>query len=130
MILRTGTRKNYRIWFLPTSGITSCGISQGEIISVNWLLCYWFFELFLEIVTNLCIKGSTKVFNKRIDTFVVAPLFENPFPAKLSDLKKWDIVLKNILFYIDGPSKFYKNYMIKKGTYTSRNLSFILKEKK
>ena len=31
------------IWFLPTSGISSCGISQGEIISVNWLLCYRFF---------------------------------------------------------------------------------------
>ena len=44
--------KNYRIWFLrflgflPTSGLSSCGISQGEIISVNWLLCYRFFVLF------------------------------------------------------------------------------------
>ena len=46
MILRTGTRKNYRIWFLPTSGISSCGISQGKIISVNWLLCYRSFEAF------------------------------------------------------------------------------------
>ena len=36
--------KNYRIWFLPTSGISSCGISQGKIISVNWLLCYRFFR--------------------------------------------------------------------------------------
>ena len=35
LILRTGTKKNYRIWFLPTSGISSCGISQGQIISVN-----------------------------------------------------------------------------------------------
>ena len=39
------TRKNYRIWFLSTSGISSCGISQGKIISVNWLLCYRFFLL-------------------------------------------------------------------------------------
>ena len=30
--------KNYRIRFLPTSGISSSGISQGKIISVNWLL--------------------------------------------------------------------------------------------
>ena len=30
--------KKYRIWFLPTSGISSCSISQGKIISVNWLL--------------------------------------------------------------------------------------------
>ena len=33
--------KNYRIW-LPTSGISSCGISQGKIIPVNWLHCYRF----------------------------------------------------------------------------------------
>ena len=45
MIFRTGTRKNYGIWFLPTSGISSCGISQGKIISLNWLLCYRFFDL-------------------------------------------------------------------------------------
>ena len=32
------------IWFLPTSGISSCGISQGKIILVNWLLCYGFFD--------------------------------------------------------------------------------------
>ena len=43
MILRTGTRINFWIWFLPTYGISSCGISQGEIILVNWLLCYRFF---------------------------------------------------------------------------------------
>ena len=43
MISRTGTRKNYRIWFLPTSGISSWGISQGKIVSVNWLLFYRFF---------------------------------------------------------------------------------------
>ena len=36
--------KKYRIWFLPTSGISSCVISQGKIISVNWLLCYRFFH--------------------------------------------------------------------------------------
>ena len=40
MILRTRTRKNYRVWFLPTSGTSSCGISQADFISVNWLLCY------------------------------------------------------------------------------------------
>ena len=40
MFIRRGTRKNYRIWFLPISGISSCGLSQGKIISVNWLLCY------------------------------------------------------------------------------------------
>ena len=28
---------------MPTSGISSFGISQGKIISVNWLLCYRFF---------------------------------------------------------------------------------------
>ena len=44
MILRTETRKNYRIWFLHTSRISSCGISQGNIISVNWLVCYRFFH--------------------------------------------------------------------------------------
>ena len=43
MILRTGTRKNFKIWFLPTSGISSCSFSLGKIISVNWLLCYRFF---------------------------------------------------------------------------------------
>ena len=43
MILRTAIRKNYRIWFLPISEISSCGISHGKIISVNWLLCYRFF---------------------------------------------------------------------------------------
>jgi len=43
MIWRSGTRKNYRIWFLPTSGISSCGISQGKTISVNSDLCYRFF---------------------------------------------------------------------------------------
>ena len=37
-------RKNYRIWFLPTSGISSSGIWQSKTISVNWLLCYGFFE--------------------------------------------------------------------------------------
>ena len=36
--------KKYRIRFLPTSGISSCVISQGKIISVNWLLCYRFFH--------------------------------------------------------------------------------------
>ena len=40
--------KKYRIWFLPTSGISSCGISQSKITSVNWLLCYRFFN-YLEI---------------------------------------------------------------------------------
>ena len=35
--------KSYRILFLPTLGIFSCGFSQGKIISVNWLLCYRFF---------------------------------------------------------------------------------------
>ena len=34
-----GTRKKYRIWFLPPSRISS-GILQGKFISVNWLLCY------------------------------------------------------------------------------------------
>ena len=43
MILRTAIRKNYRIWFLPISEISSCGISHGKMISVNWLLCYRFF---------------------------------------------------------------------------------------
>ena len=43
MILWNGTRKNYIIWFLSTSGISSYGISQGKIISVNWLICYRFF---------------------------------------------------------------------------------------
>ena len=43
MVLQNGTRKNYKIWFLSTSGISCCGISQGKIISVNWLLCYRFF---------------------------------------------------------------------------------------
>ena len=38
-------REKYRIWFLSTSGISSCSISQGKIISVNWLLCYRFFLL-------------------------------------------------------------------------------------
>ena len=47
MILRTRTRKSYRIWFRPTSGISSCGISHGKIISVNWLLCYRFFVIIL-----------------------------------------------------------------------------------
>ena len=32
-MIRTGTRKNYRIWFLPTSGISSCSISQGNHFS-------------------------------------------------------------------------------------------------
>ena len=45
MILRTGTRKNYRILFLSISGISSCGISQGKIIPVNYLLCYRFFGI-------------------------------------------------------------------------------------
>ena len=35
--------KNYRIWFLPTSGISSFGFGSYKIISVNWLLCYRFF---------------------------------------------------------------------------------------
>ena len=48
-----GYDKSYRIWFLPTSGISSCGISQGEIISVNWLLCYRFFIV-------LCVKIPQK----------------------------------------------------------------------
>ena len=46
MILRTGARKKDRIWFLPTFGISSCGISQGKTISVNWLLCYRFYDTF------------------------------------------------------------------------------------
>ena len=45
MIFRTGTRKNYRIWFLPKSGISGYGISQGKIISVNWLLCLYLLSL-------------------------------------------------------------------------------------
>ena len=37
-----------------TSGISSCGISQGKIISVNWLLCYRFFiDTFLITIKNL-----------------------------------------------------------------------------
>ena len=54
MIWRTGTRKNYRIWFLPISGISSCGISQGQIISVNWLLCYrsFFKNKFISIISK------------------------------------------------------------------------------
>ena len=36
--------KNYRAWLLPTSGISGCGISQGKTISVNWILCYRFFN--------------------------------------------------------------------------------------
>ena len=51
MILRTGTQKSYRIWFLPTSWKSSCGISQGEIVSVNWLLCYRFFQ---NILSSTC----------------------------------------------------------------------------
>ena len=43
MIFWTWTRKSYRIWFLPTSGISNCGISRGKIISVNWRLCYRLF---------------------------------------------------------------------------------------
>ena len=40
------SKKNYeRIWFLPTPGISSCGIS-GKIITVNWLLCFRFFWVF------------------------------------------------------------------------------------
>ena len=52
MILRTGTRNNFRIWFLPTSGISSCGISQGKIISVNWFLCYRFFGINSDLRAN------------------------------------------------------------------------------
>ena len=56
MILRNGTRKNYRIWFLSTLGISSCGISQGEIISVNCLLCYRFFIKWL-LLKKLKLRG-------------------------------------------------------------------------
>ena len=51
MFLRTGTRKKYRTWFLPTSGISSCDISQGKIIAVHWLLCYRFFESPIKSIT-------------------------------------------------------------------------------
>ena len=43
-------KKNYRIWFLPTSGISSSGISQSKIISVNWLLCYRFFHFLIKLL--------------------------------------------------------------------------------
>ena len=103
MILRTGTGKNYRIWFLPKSGISSCGamnypkksgfnlyqsrhcayitysvktwflktrfslcISQGKIISLNWLLCYRFFldvfKLFICIYIHSPILYSRFIF--------------------------------------------------------------------
>ena len=46
-------RKNCRIWFLTTSGISSCDISQGKIISVNWLLCYRFFYIVPGLVWSI-----------------------------------------------------------------------------
>ena len=47
--------KNYRIWFLPSWKISSCGISKGKINSVNWLLCYRFFD-------DICINFQPQTF--------------------------------------------------------------------
>ena len=37
MILRIGTRNNYRIRFLPTSGTSSCGISTDNEVILMWM---------------------------------------------------------------------------------------------
>ena len=81
MILRTGTRKNYRIWFLSTSGISSCGISQGKTISVNWLLCYRFFLLGTPPSTEMTKNTHffTAIFKKQSVFKVSCSSFNNCF---------------------------------------------------
>ena len=73
MILWTEARKNYRIRFLATSGISSCSISQGKIISVNWLLCYRFFDrlviiklLHMYYIVKIPKGASTSVEEKNV----------------------------------------------------------------
>ena len=63
-----------KVWFLfplETSCmlLCSCGISQGEIISVNWLLCYRFFRVDFS---------SRKMFMKNVARFF--PFFSSFFP--------------------------------------------------
>ena len=83
MILRTGTIKSYRLWFLPTLGISSCGISEGKIISVNWLLCYRFFvpvflQTFLAVIRayEYIKQGSEiRIFSLFFTTMYIIPFF-------------------------------------------------------
>ena len=49
--------KNYWIWFLPTSWISSCSISQSKIFSINWLLSYRFFQNSLVTAQKIKFRG-------------------------------------------------------------------------
>ena len=87
MILRTGTRQNYRAQFLPTSGISSCCISQGKMISVNWLLCYRFFvstifwgayfqHIYISEIFSLSSRSLPSVKSCTLDESKVDEIFE------------------------------------------------------
>jgi len=65
------SEKSIEYDFCPHRFIISCSISQGKIISVNWLLCYRFFAIsFLEpgkILIKICaFINSNSVFSKTI----------------------------------------------------------------
>ena len=62
MILRTGTKKKYRIWFLPAHREYLVAVSHKvKIISVNWLLCY---KLFHKIKMTGMVNILWRIFEK------------------------------------------------------------------
>ena len=102
---RLEREKNYWIWFLPTTGVSSCGISQGEIISVNWLLCYRFFQRFLDqsgqqrTTTTITTGFANK--NRSLEPFLANSGHNNIIYYKLS-LKIYNMyhmIVPNKLFY-------------------------------
>ena len=62
MILWTGARKNFRIWFLPTSEISSCDISQGKIISLKYR--FFFLPFFSQLQSLKAFSGGLIVNSK------------------------------------------------------------------
>ena len=83
-------RKKYRTWFLPTSEISSCGISHGKIISVNWLLCYRFFQYF-EISNSLFFYISFLMETAPYLFQLALKFYRNPYIYTIVVIQGWGL---------------------------------------